>query len=329
MAEILSQEEIDALLNALETSDIDDKLGAGQSKGIQRVKDYDFKRPDKFSKDQIRILHMILESFARNWATFLSGKLRSLVYIEVSSIDQLPYEEFIRSTFTPSVISVFVMEPLEGSAIIDISIPVAFAIIERLVGGTGVAGSDVRELTEIEEALIEVIVSDALRSLRSAMNEIVQVNPRLDAIEYNPQFTQIVPPSEMVLFASLEVRTGENRGMIGICLPFLMLEPILNELSSQRFFKRGKEETVDLQRMTQKLRLLEPTMLYLSVEVGKVELTVQQVLDLAPGDVISLPVKINDLFQVYIGEDPTPIYQARPGVIGRYKGVELIDFCEE
>jgi flagellar motor switch protein FliM len=329
MADILSQEEIDALLSALEAP----MAGGDESdsnRGVKRIKDYDFKRPDKFSKDQVRILHMVLEAFTRSWATFLSGKLRSLVYIEISSIDQLPYEEFVRSTFTPSVISVFFMEPLEGSAILDISIPVAFAIIERLVGGAGTADTSVRELTEIEEALIESVVSDALRVLRNAMSDIVPVSPRLDAIEYNPQFTQIVPPSEMVLFISMEVRMGENRGMVGLCLPYMMLEPILVELSTERFFKRTKEDQTEAgQQLQMIIRALEPTRLDLRAEIGKVELTVKEVLDLEPGDIITLPVRLNDLLNVFLGDDIVPRLLARPGIIGRHKGIEIMDFFEE
>lgn len=328
MAEILSQEEIDALLSTLDVPEI--TTYSAETRRTQRVKEYNFKRPDKFSKDQMRIFHMVMETFSRSWATFLSGKLRALVYIEVSSIEQLPYEEFIRSTLTPSVIAIFRMEPLEGSGIFDLSIPVAFAILERLVGGTGSAETSIRELTEIEEALIEVIVSDALRFLRNAIGEIIDVNPRLDAIEYNPQFTQIVPPSEMVLFISMEVRAGENRGMIGICFPYLMFEPILSDLSTERFFKRSKEIQIEQKEQAEKVRkILEPTTIELRTDIGSVELSVREILDLQIGDIIRLPVKINDLFKVYLGEDPKPKFLARPGTINRNRGIEIMDFCEE
>jgi flagellar motor switch protein FliM len=326
MADILSQEEIETLLSALDATE---GTEAAFPKGSKKVKDYDFKRPDKFSKDQIRILHMVMEAFARSWATFLSGKLRSLVYIDISSIDQLPYDEFIRSTFTPSVISVYQMDPLEGSAIIDISMPVAFAIIERLVGGAGTNDTTVRELTEIEEALMEGVVSDALRVFRSAMSDIVQVSPRLETIEYNPQFTQIVPPSEIVLFVSMEVRIGENRGMVGVCLPYIMLEPILIELSTERFFKRAKEGQHEQGQVNQIIKALEPTALDIKVEIGKVELSVKEVLGLEPGDIIPLTTRINDLFEVFLGEDPIPRFLARPGTMGRHKGIEIMDFREE
>jgi len=328
MAEILSQEEIDALLSALDVEDIPDETAA--PKGARRVKEYDFKRPDKFSKDQIRTLHMVMEGFARSWSTFLSGKLRSLVHVEIVSIDQLPYEEFIKSTFSPSVISIISMEPLEGNALLDISPPVAFSIIERLVGGTSSSTAQVRELTEIEEALMVTVVSDALRVLKIAMGDLFQANPSLEAIEYNPQFTQIVPPSDMTLFVSFEMRIEDNRGMVGLCLPHMLLEPILNELSTERFFRRAKEDQDDIDlRARNVLETLAPSDLDLHVEVGAVELTVREILGLEPGDIIRLNTRLHDMFKVFMGEDPRPHFYARPGLIGRYKGVEIMDFYEE
>ncbi len=328
MAEILSQDEIDALLSALDVEEIPDEAPSQQSS--QRIKEYDFKRPDKFSKDQIRTLHMIMESFARSWSTFLSGKLRSLVTVEIVSIDQLPYEEFIKSTFSPSVIAIMSMEPLEGNAILDISPPVAFAIIERLVGGVGGGPMQVRELTEIEEALMINVVSDALRVMKGAMGELFHADPRLEGIEYNPQFTQIVPPSDMTLFISLEMRIEDNRGMVGMCLPYLLLEPILAELSTERFFRRAKEDIeANESRVTDFITNLGTTKLDLRVEVGDVNLSVQEILDLGPGDILRLPTRLNHLFKVYIGNDPTPHFMARPGSMGRHKGIEIMDFYQE
>jgi len=328
MAKILSQEEIDALLSALDVSEIEEEGAAPVD--ARRVKEYDFKRPDKFSKDQIRSLHMIMDAFARHWSTFLSGKLRSLVYLEVASIDQLPYEEFIRSTFTPSVIAIISMEPLEGSAILDISPPVAFAIIERLVGGSGEGTESVRELTEIEEALIENVVGDALRVLKSAMGDVVQVKPRLEGIEYNPQFTQIVPPSDMTMFVSLEMRIEESRGMMGMCFPHMLLEPILPDLSTERFFRREKEEPTETESRTESMiQTLRATDLDLRVEIGRVDLSVAEILNISPGDIIRLPTRLDHLLKVYLGDDSMPQFLARPGLIGRFKGIEIMDFNEE
>jgi len=328
MAEILSQEEIDALLSTLDVVDIPDDVQPDKS--MRRVKEYDFRRPDKFSKDQVRTLHMIMESFARSWSTFLSGKLRSLVSIEIVSIDQLPYEEFIKSTFSPSVIAIVSMDPLEGNAIMDISPPVAFSIIERMVGGMGTGTTQVRELTEIEEALMVNVVSDALRVLKTAMGELIQTNPRLETIEYNPQFTQIVPPSDMTLFISLEMRIEENRGMIGICFPHLLLEPILAELSTERFFRRAKDEEGEvLVRSDILVANIGTTKLDIRVEVGEVALSIEEVLGLKPGDIIRLPARLNDLFKVFVGDDPKPQFFARPGKMGRFKGIEIMDFYEE
>ncbi|MCX6645092.1 MAG: flagellar motor switch protein FliM [bacterium] len=328
MAEIISQEEIDALLNALDV--VEGPRDVVIPKGTRRIKEYDFKRPDKFSKDQIRTLHMMMEGFARSWSTLLSGKLRSLVHVEIISVDQLPYEEFIKSTFNPTVISVISMEPLEGSAILDISPPVAFAIIDRLVGGTGRTMMAVRELTEIEEALIGNVVGDALKILKNAMGDLIQVNPMLEGIEYNPQFTQVVPPGDMTLFISFEMRIEDSRGMLGLCLPHILLEPILGALSTERFFRRAntpEEEAVD--RSIQVLRTLGPSPLDIRVEIGSVELSISQILDLAPGDIIKLSSRISDLFRIYVGDDPYPRFLARPGKIGRFMGIEIMEFYEE
>jgi flagellar motor switch protein FliM len=328
MSDILSQDEIDALLNALDVSEL--QIEETTHADTRRVKEYDFKRPDKFSKDQIRTLFMVMESFARSWSTLLAGKLRSLVYLEIVSIDQLPYEEFIRSTFTPSVIAIFSASPLKGNAIMDISPPVAFTLIERLVGGTGGGTTKVRELTEIEEALMENVVTDALRVLKNSMGEIVQANPRLEDIEYNPQYLQIVPPSEIILFVSFEMRIEDSRGMVGLCLPFLLLEPILQDLSTERFFRRSQEEEDQQQRRSEVImRTLRSTQMEIKVEIGCVELDVEQVLELFVGDVVTLPTRLGDLFGVYVGSDPRPRFLARPGLIGRYKGIEIMDFYEE
>lgn len=328
MSEILSQEEIDALLTALDV--VDPSADFVIPRGTRRVKEYDFKRPDKFSKDQIRTLHMMMEGFARSWSTLLSGKLRSLVHVEIVSIDQLPYEEFIKSTFSPSVISVISMEPLEGNAILDISPPVAFAIIDRLVGGTGTAMTTIRELTEIEEALMMNVVSDALRVLRNAMGDLIQAKPMLEGIEYNPQFTQVVPPGDMTLFISFEMRIEDSRGMLGICLPHMLLEPILGVLSTERFFRRtGKTDDDTEDRTAHILKTLGPTPLDLRVEIGAVELNVRQILDLEPGDVLKLSSRTTELFKVYVGEDPSPRFLARPGKMGRFMGIEIMEFYEE
>ncbi|HEX9745097.1 MAG TPA: flagellar motor switch protein FliM [bacterium] len=328
MAEILSQAEIDALLSALDDKDIiDDDAYEASSR---RVKEYDFRRPDKFSKDQIRTIHMVLETYARNWATYLSGKLRSLVYIDIVSLDQLPYSEYIKSAFTPTVISVFSMEPLEGSAIIDLSPPVAFSIIERLVGGGGGGEMAVRELTEIEEALIENVISDALRVLKNSIGDFIQANPRLEVIEYNPQFTQIVPPSEMVLFVSLEMRIEDSRGMIGMCLPHILLEPVLKDLSTERFFRRlTSDQDAAPEYADVIMENISPTKMKIRAELGQLKLTVQDILSLEPGDVIRLPNRTTDPVNIYIGANPVPRFVGRPGIIGRYRGIEIMDFYEE
>ncbi|HYE79990.1 MAG TPA: flagellar motor switch protein FliM, partial [bacterium] len=246
MVDILSQAEIDALLAALDggapaAAPVADPRPALATHRNQVVKNYDFRRPDKFSKDQIRALHMIMENFSRSWGTFLSGKLHSLVYLELNSIDQMTYEEFLQSLSSPTVIAVFSLAPLEGSALLEINANLAFTMIDRLLGGTGRSMGITRELTEIEAAIMGGIVSDTWSYLRTALKDIVPVNPRLEGLECNPQFVQIVPPGDMVLFISISMRIGDVRDILVFCFPFLLLEPILSKLNTQQFFAVRRE----------------------------------------------------------------------------------------
>jgi flagellar motor switch protein FliM/flagellar motor switch protein FliG len=202
----------------------------------RKIKIYDFKRPDKFSKDQIRTVAMMHETFARLGTTALSSMLRYLAHAHLASVDQLTYEEFIRSIPNPTTIAAIAMEPLKGSALLEIDPAITFAIIDRLFGGQGKSSNLNRELTDIEVSVMEGAVERLLGSLSEAWAILLDLRPRLVAIETNPQFAQIVPPHEMIILVSLEAVVGEARGMINLCLPYLTIEPIVHRLSAQYIF---------------------------------------------------------------------------------------------
>ncbi|HPK62718.1 MAG TPA: flagellar motor switch protein FliM, partial [Spirochaetota bacterium] len=209
MTEVLSQDEIDQLLTAISTGEVDAEE-MGKSTDQRKVKIYDFKRPDKFSKDQIRTISMIHETFARLTTTGLSAQLRALAHVHVASVDQLTYEEFIRSIPNPTTLAVIDMEPLKGNAVLEIDPSITFAIIEKLFGGKSDSGPKIsRELTEIESAVIEGVIVRILGNLREAWSNVIDLRPRLGRIEVNPQFAQIVPPSDMVVLVTLETKIGE------------------------------------------------------------------------------------------------------------------------
>lgn len=235
MTEVLSQDEIDQLLTAISSGDasIED---ARPISDTRKIKLYDFRRPDKFSKEQMRTLSLMHETFARLTTTSLSAQLRSMVHVHVASVDQLTYEEFIRSIPTPSTLAVITMDPLKGNAVLEVDPSITFSIIDRLFGGTGQAAKVQRDLTDIENSVMEGVIVRILANVRESWTQVIDLRPRLGQIETNPQFAQIVPPSEMVVLVTLETKVGEEEGMMNFCIPYITIEPIISKLSSQFWF---------------------------------------------------------------------------------------------
>lgn len=324
MAEILSQQEIDALLNAFGTgADVGkEERKEPREEGPKIVKPYDFRRPDKFSKNQVRTINMIMESFGRSFGTALSAKLRSLVSLQVVSIDQLTYGEFLMSISDPSVIGIFSMPPLEGHAIFEMTTPTAFYIIERLLGNRGSGAMVIRTLTEIEEVLISGVLSSGLRNLRQAMSSVVDINPTLDDLENNPQFVQVVPPQDMVLLTSIEMVVGDNSGMIGICFPYVVIEPILNSLTTDFMLSRASvEDEGKLARaMCNTIKRVDVAVV---AELGRSAFKIEQLLSLEPGHVIQLPTRAEDEIDVYVGGIDQPKFKARVGVIRKNNAIQI------
>ncbi len=201
-----------------------------------QVKVYDFKRPDKFSKDQIRTVAIMHETFARLATTALSAALRSMAHVNVAAVDQLTYEEFIRSIPNPCAIGIVSMEPLKGNAVLEMDPQIAFSIVDRVFGGKGRKGGFSRPLTDIEVAVIERMMAALMGGLRQAWSTVLDLMPALRDLETNPQFAQIVPPSEMIVLVSLKTRLGDGEGMMNLALPFLTIEPIIPKLSAQYWF---------------------------------------------------------------------------------------------
>ena len=244
MTEVLSQSEIDALLSAISSGKSLDNIDTKRVEVEHRkIKIYDFKRPDKFSKDQIRTLQMMHENFARVTTTSLSAQLRTLVGIHVASVDQLTYEEFIRSVSNPSTLAMVSMDPLKGSSILEIDPSITFTIIDRLFGGPGESPKNLnRELTDIELSVMEGIIVRILGNLREAWSQVIDLRPRLGSIETNPQFAQMVSPNDMVVLITLETKVADVEGMMNFCIPYITIEPILSKLSAQYWYasvKRG------------------------------------------------------------------------------------------
>jgi len=322
MTEVLSQEEIDQLLTAISTGEVDTEE-MNQAGDQRKIKIYDFKRPDKFSKDQIRTISMIHETFARLTTTGLSAQLRAMAHVHVASVDQLTYEEFIRSIPNPTTLAVIDMEPLKGNAVLEIDPSITFAVIDKLFGGKGEGDTKLqRELTEIESAVIEGVIVRVLGNLREAWSNVIDLRPRLGRIEVNPQFAQIVPPSDMVVLVTLETKIGEVEGMMNFCIPYITIEPVISKLSGQYWYSSVRKGTTTENLMIIKERL-NTVDVDVIVEIGSIDIKVRDVLALRKGDCIRLDkVRITDNFDVIIGNKKK--FECRPGVVGKKLAVQIV-----
>lgn len=325
MADILSQQEIDALITAMVNeaparADAGSKPAARDPMAGRRVRVYDFRRPDKFNKDQLRTLQMLHENYARLLTTYFTGTFRTMVQMVIGSVDQNPHAEFLRSVSNPSVLAVFKMHPLQGTCVLDIHPSIAFPMIDRLFGGPGATLAQVRPLTEIEQSVLYRVIGGTLDALKEAWRNIIDVQPSLESIESNPMFVQVVAPSEIVVTIAIDVRVGEHVGVITLCLPFMTLEPILARLSAHNWFSNSNREISSPDLAHLKSRVGEARV-PLVAELGQTSLSVGQILDLRKGDVLVLEQQTGDDLLVYVGNQPK--FTGRAGRVRGRVAVQL------
>ncbi|MGG3279705.1 flagellar motor switch protein FliM [Paenibacillus solani] len=300
MVDVLSQNEIDALLAALSSGEMDaEELKKEETQ--KKIRSYDFKRALRFSKDHIRSLTRIHENFARYLTTYFSAQLRTFVQINVVQVEQLPYDEFIRSIPKMTVLNIFEAEPLVGRMVLEVHPNIAYAMLDRLLGGTGIAPSSINSMTEIETIIMERIFSRAFDSLQEAWKTVLDISPRLEALETNPQFMQIVSPNETIALISLSTKIGDNTGMINLCIPHVVLEPIMSKLSAHQWFISEKKASVPEEVEALKQRVSKAK-LPIVAELGVSQLTVSEFLGLNIGDVISLNKPMHDGLSIKVGD---------------------------
>ncbi|MGF7185198.1 flagellar motor switch protein FliM [Desulfitispora alkaliphila] len=325
MSDVLSQNEIDDLLSILSTGEVTAEEMKEEDKK-KKIKVYDFKRPNKFSKDQVNTLQVIFENYSRSITTYLSAHLRTSVKISVASIDELTYDEFIRSISNPSIINIFKIPPLEGSALFEINPTITFAIIERMLGGIGIPLDQTRGLTDLERTVVMRINQKMLDYMREAWANIIDIDPLMELIEHNPQFTQIVSPTEMVVVITLDAKIGESEGMINFCLPYIVLEPIISKLSTHFWFSStAKEYTTET--ITALKKRIEKAKIPLTVRLGETNLTVEELVELQAGDVVTLERETDQELDLYVGNRLK--YKCKPGLIGSKMAVEVTSVVTE
>ncbi|MET1013992.1 MAG: flagellar motor switch protein FliM [Paenisporosarcina sp.] len=321
MADVLSQSEIDALLSALSTGEMTaDEMKKEEE--TRKVKVYDFKRALRFSKDQIRSLTRIHENFARLLTTFFSAQLRTYVQITVASVDQIPFEEFIRSIPNMTLINVFEVPPLDGNILMEINPNIAYSMLDRLMGGQGVSNSKVDSLTEIETKIMTNLFERSFDNLREAWANVADIDPIMTELEVNPQFLQMISPNETVVVISFNTIIGETSGMINICIPHVVLEPIVPNLSVRYWMQTNKKEV-----SPEQLEILENRVrkadLQIVAELGKTEISIEDFLLLQPEDVIQLNQKIEDPLVLRIGN--VPKFSVQPGKLKKRMAIQVIE----
>ncbi|WP_223700227.1 flagellar motor switch protein FliM [Sutcliffiella deserti] len=323
--EVMSQSEIDALLSAISTGEMNaDQLKKDTE--VKRVKVYDFKRAVRFSKDQIRNITRIHENFARLLTTYFSAQLRTYIQISVASVDQLPYEEFIRSIPKMTILNVFEVAPLEGRIVLEVNPNIAYAMLDRQLGGKGTSFNKVDSLTEIETKLMTNLFEGAIENFGEAWESIAEIQPFLADLEVNPQFLQMVSPNETVIVISMNITIGEITGMINICIPYVVLEPVIPKLSAH-YWMEDKHKVRQEHEVASLEKAIKATTLTITAELGRSEISFADLLDLNIGDVLPLDQKIEQ--PIYVNVDNEASFLAQIGQVKKNMAVQIMSNIKE
>jgi len=320
MPSILSQKEIDALLSALPVEDAAPGSSVEATRVGKPVKTYDFRHPDKFSRDQQRTLELLHDQFARRLQTALSAYLRTVVQINMLGLEQGVYEEYVRQVPSPAVLYPISMDPLPGRAVLELHPNVVFIIVDRLLGGLGKGLNKARELTDVEATLLETVVWEVLSSLKESWVNIVQLQPRLGDIAFTPQFLQVALSSETCLTISFEIRILDSAGTMRLCIPEGVFEPIMGQLSAQAYFASSRRALVASEQQMLRKKL-ERVRVPLVGQLGEAQVSVSELTNLRPGDVIPLERRSHEELEVLVAGRPK--FYARPGLLGRHIALKI------
>lgn len=288
---------------------------------------YNFRRPDKFSKDHLRGLQDTHREFSRQLSMALTAYLRMHLEVNVVSVDQLTYDEFTRSMPTPITIGVFELSPLPGQALIGISFEVLSSIVDRMLGGVGVSENSNRELTDIEESLARKVVERTVKTLESAWKHILPVQGNIIGLDNNYTMIQVATPGEIVALITLEVQVGgKHFGLISLCFPYPVLENILPQLTTQHIYQT-KGIVATSEERQQMITKLNTSTVDVKVILGDTEAKVQDLVDLKVGDVIKLNNKVTDNLIMEINENKK--FFVRPGTLKNKISVKVTDRYNE
>ncbi|MCR4716842.1 MAG: flagellar motor switch protein FliM [Lachnospiraceae bacterium] len=298
MSEVMSQEEIDKLLNQLSSGEVEaeDLVDTGE----RQVREYDFTRPSKFSKEHLRTLEIIFDHYGRLLSTHLPGYLRKSVTVDVMNSEAVTYAEFSNALSNPVLLGIINFAPLKGNIVMELAANLGYAIVDRMLGGAGDPLEKTRDFTEIELSIIERIFGVCVNLLREPWQNVVSIEPRLERIETNSQFAQIISPSEMIAIVTINISVGDVEGLMNICLPYICLEDIMDKLNTKYWFSTLQDsDESDYHEALESL--IDKAPVPITAVLGNSVLPVLDFVNLQVGDIIKLDSKVEDELDIYVG----------------------------
>ncbi len=324
MGEVLSQSEIDNLLAALSSGDLDtEELNNADDK---KVKNYDFKRPTKFSKEHLRTLEIIYEHYGRLLSTSMPVYLRKNIQVSVTSSETVIFSEFSNSLSNPVILGVVNFQPLGGTILIELASQLGFAMIDRMLGGSGDPLEKTRDFTEIEMTIIEKMMVVCMQLMREPWKNVVDINPMMERIETNSQFAQIIAPSDMIAIVTLNMKIGDVEGFMNVCLPFFTLESVMDKLNTKFWYANMQEH--DEENFEEYVEaLIKRVDVPVKAVLGKTSISVTDFVNLQRGDIIRLETEVEQDLTVYVGNIKK--FTALPGTSRDKNAVRITSVIRE
>ena len=320
MSEVLSQNEIDSLLQALSSGELD--VEEMKDADEKQVKNYDFARPAKFSKEHLRTLEIIFEHYGRLLSTNLPVYLRKNVQVDVMNSEAVTYQEFSNALSNPVLLGIINFAPLKGNVILEVASNLGYAIVDRMLGGAGTPLEKARDFSEIELLIIERVLTVCVNLLREPWSNVIDAHPRLERIETNSQFAQIISPSEIIALVTINVKIGDVEGLMNVCLPYITLEEVMDKLNTKYWYSNLQEVYTDTIES-----LISKAPMPVKAVLGNSVISVNDFINLQVGDIIRLDTKVDDELSVYVGSIKK--FTALPGASGDDYAVRITSVIRE
>lgn len=325
MSEILSQSEIDTLLNGINEREIDTNSFIEEIE-TEIIKLYDFSRPNIFGKDHLRTLNMIHDNYGKAISEVLTRYLRSPFQVDLISLEVLTYKDFSNSIPMPSVLSIIDMQPLNGSMVLALPPTIAYVIIDRVLGGFIDPSEKIKEFTEIELSILKGILEQLADAMKEPWENVADLHPSLERIETNPQIAQVTSQTEMVILATYKSSIENVEDLINICIPHVVIDPIMDNLSTKQWFDQSKENSAkENDRSAIKDRIMN-TGIEVRAELGKNTISLGDLTNLQAGDVIPLGKNTSSNLELYIGDSLK--FTGKPGIRNSKYSVEISEIIK-